>query len=181
MKQKLTVFNIIPSEKDVIKVRLPFATGGSKLTFAQGDQLVAETLVAGTRDEYAGKLVADPSTEETVIIFNQGVYKDQFGNRHGFVQDPSLIRYESGELVTAVRASKNVKLQVSKDAITGVIADGSYLVPQVATETSEDTFGLTVSATATGFATAYKIEKADETIEIGNARYIQAPIVRTVK
>ena len=179
MKQKLTVFNIIPSEKDVIKVRLPFGTGGEKLTFAQGDQLVAEVLVAGTRDQYDGKLVTT-ATDETVIIFNQNVYKDEFGNRHGFVQNPSLIRYESGELVTAVRPSRNVKLQVSKEAITGSIVNGQYLVPQVASEANEDTFGLTVTADATGYATAYKIEKADETIEIGNAKYVQAPIVRTM-
>ena len=180
MKQKLTVFNIIPSEKDVIKVRLPFATDGKKLTFAQGDQLVAEELMEGTRDEYKGQLVTDPTTEETVIIFNQGVYKDEFGNRHGLVQNPAFIRYESGELVTAVRASKNVKLQISKDAITGTATDKEYLIPQVAIESNPDTYGLTASATNTGVLTSYRVEKADETIEIGNARYIQAPIVRTM-
>lgn len=180
MKEKLTVFNIIPDEKNVIKVRLPFASTGEKLTFSQGDQLVAEELMPNTRDEYKGKLVTDPTTEETVIIFNQGVYKDEFGNRHGFIQNPAFIRYESGELVTAVRASKNVKLQISKDAITGTATNKEYLIPQVATETNPDTFGLTASATNTGVLTSYRVENVDESIEIGNARYVQAPLVRTM-
>lgn len=181
MEQKLVVFNIIPSEKDVIKVRLPFGTGNKKLTFAQGDQLIAEELIPNTEDEYAGKLV-DDDTAETVIIFNQNVYKDEFGNRHGFVQNPSLIRYESGELVTAVRPSRNVKLQITEDALetTETIANGKFLVPQVAVENNPDTYGLKVAVDATGKQTAYKIEDATRTIEIGTGKFVTSPRVRTM-
>ena len=184
MEQKLTVFNIIPSEKDVIKVRLPYPTNPTspdqKLTFAQGDQLVAEVLVDGTRDVYEGKLVTDPATEETVIIFNQDVYKDEFGNKHGFVQNPAYIRYQSGEIITAVRANKNIKLQVSEQAYTGTAVNEQFLVPQVADETNPATFGLTVAPTNTGVATSYKIEKANEKIEVGFAQFITAPMLRTM-
>ena len=51
---------------------------------------------------------------------------------------------------------------------------------QVATETNPDTFGLTASATNTGVLTSYRVENVDESIEIGNARYVQAPLVRTM-
>lgn len=180
MEQKLTVFNIIPNEKDVIKVKLPRDSSGNPLTFAQGDQLVAEVLVDGTRDVYDGKLVADPATEETVIIFNQGVYADEFGNRHGFVQNPAYIRYKSDEIVTAVRATKNVKLQISEQAYVGTAVNEQFLVPQVADETNPATFGLTVAPTNTGVATSYKIEKADEKIEVGFAQFITAPMLRTM-
>lgn len=182
MKQKLTVFNFMPSEKDVIKVKLPFGTGGESLEFAQGDQLIAETLVAGTEDVYTGELVVgvDADKKETAIIFNQGVYADEFGNRHGYVVNPSYIRYKSGEIITMVRPSKNIKLQVSADAITGTVETGKYLVPQLATAGTPDTYGLKVVASNSGYATAYKIEKADAKIEIGTAKYVTAPILRTV-
>ena len=179
MEQKLVVFNHIPSVKDVIKVRLPYGAGNKELEFAQGDQLVAETLVLGTEDEYVGELVT-ADTQEPVIIFNQNVYKDEFGNRHGYVANPSYIRYKSGEIVTCVRPSKNIKLQLTEDTIDGTPEVGKFLVPQVATEGTVDTYRLVVSDDMTGKGVGYKIEDVNITIEIGTGKFVKAPRVRTM-
>ena len=118
------------NSKDVITIKLP-ATG----TFYQGDQLVAEKLITGSRTNYVGEEVAD-ATAETVIIINQNVYKDEFGNRHGLVANVGKITYTAGETVTALRANKNVILEMTMDCIDlnkTDVADlvGKYLVPKV--------------------------------------------------
>ena len=64
------------NSKDVITIKLP-ATG----TFYQGDQLIAEKLITGSRTNYEGEEVEASTVDaETVIIINQNVYKE--GNRY---------------------------------------------------------------------------------------------------
>ena len=164
------------NSKDVITIKLP-ATG----TFYQGDQLVAETLITGSRTNYVGEEVAD-ATAETVIIINQNVYKDEFGNRHGLVANVGKITYTAGETVTALRASKNVILEMTADCIdlngTASIADtvGKYLVPKVGVANDRKL----VVADAIGTAgTAYKIEAVSSIPQPGVRA--QSVIVRTIK
>ena len=163
------------NSKDVITIKLP-ATG----TFYQGDQLVAETLITGSRTNYVGEEVTD-ATAETVIIINQNVYKDEFGNRHGLVANVGKITYTAGETVTALRASKNVILEMTMDCIDldGTdVADlvGKYLVPKVG---GADNRKL-VAADAIGTAqTAYKIEAVSSIAQPGVRA--QSVIVRTMK
>ena len=55
------------NSKDVITIKLP-ATG----TFYQGDQLIAEKLITGSRTNYEGEEVEAGTVDaETVIIINQ--------------------------------------------------------------------------------------------------------------
>ena len=163
------------NSKDVITIKLP-ATG----TFYQGDQLVAENLITGSRTNYVGEEVAD-ATAETVIIINQNVYKDEFGNRHGLVANVGKITYTAGETVTALRASKNVILEMTMDCIDldGTdVADlvGKYLVPKVGVDDDRKL----VVATAMGTAqTAYKIEAVSSIAQPGVRA--QSVIVRTMK
>lgn len=164
------------NSKDVITIKLP-ATG----TFYQGDQLVAEKLITGSRTNYVGEEVAD-ATAETVIIINQNVYKDEFGNRHGLVANVGKITYTAGETVTALRASKNVILEMTADCIdlngTASIADtvGKYLVPKVGVANDRKL----VVADAIGTAgTAYKIEAVSSIAQPGVRA--QSVIVRTMK
>ena len=163
------------NSKDVITIKLP-ATG----TFYQGDQLVAETLITGSRTNYVGEEVTD-ATAETVIIINQNVYKDEFGNRHGLVANVGKITYTAGETVTALRASKNVILEMTMDCIDldGTdVADlvGKYLVPKVGVANDRKL----VVADAIGTAgTAYKIEAVSSIAQPGVRA--QSVIVRTMK
>ena len=163
------------NSKDVITIKLP-ATG----TFYQGDQLVAETLITGSRTNYVGEEVAD-ATAETVIIINQNVYKDEFGNRHGLVANVGKITYTAGETVTALRASKNVILEMTVDCIDlnkTDVADlvGKYLVPKVGVANDRKL----VVADAIGTAgTAYKIEAVSSIAQPGVRA--QSVIVRTMK
>ena len=163
------------NSKDVITIKLP-ATG----TFYQGDQLVAETLITGSRTNYVGEEVAD-ATAETVIIINQNVYKDEFGNRHGLVANVGKITYTAGETVTALRANKNVILEMTMDCIDldGTdVADlvGKYLVPKVGVDDDRKL----VVADAIGTAqTAYKIEALSSIAQPGVRA--QSVIVRTMK
>ena len=163
------------NSKDVITIKLP-ATG----TFYQGDQLVAENLITGSRTNYVGEEVTD-ATAETVIIINQNVYKDEFGNRHGLVANVGKITYTAGETVTALRANKNVILEMTMDCIDldGTdVADlvGKYLVPKVGVADDRKL----VVADAMGTAnTAYKIE-AVSSIAQPSVR-AQSVIVRTMK
>ena len=164
------------NSKDVITIKLP-ATG----TFYQGDQLVAETLITGSRTNYVGEEVTD-ATVETVIIINQNVYKDEFGNRHGLVANVGKITYTAGETVTALRATKNVILEMTADCIdlNGVtnIADtvGKYLVPKVGVA---DDRKLVVVDTMGTAGTAYKIEAVSSIAQPGVRA--QSVIVRTMK
>ena len=163
------------NSKDVITIKLP-ATG----TFYQGDQLIAEKLVTGSRTNYVGEEVAD-ATAETVIIINQNVYKDEFGNRHGLVANVGKITYTAGETVTALRASKNVILEMTMDCIDlnkTDVADlvGKYLVPKVGVANDRKL----VVADAMGTAqTAYKIEAVSSIAQPGVRA--QSVIVRTMK
>ena len=163
------------NSKDVITIKLP-ATG----TFYQGDQLVAEKLITGSRTNYVGEEVTD-ATAETVIIINQNVYKDEFGNRHGLVANVGKITYTAGETVTALRASKNVILEMTMDCIDldGTdVADlvGKYLVPKVGVANDRKL----VVADAIGTAqTAYKIEAVSSIAQPGVRA--QSVIVRTMK
>ena len=163
------------NSKDVITIKLP-ATG----TFYQGDQLIAEKLVTGSRTNYVGEEVAD-ATAETVIIINQNVYKDEFGNRHGLVANVGKITYTAGETVTALRASKNVILEMTMDCIDlnkTDVADlvGKYLVPKVGVANDRKL----VVADAIGTAgTAYKIEAVSSIAQPGVRA--QSVIVRTLK
>ena len=163
------------NSKDVITIKLP-ATG----TFYQGDQLVAETLITGSRTNYVGEEVTD-ATAETVIIINQNVYKDEFGNRHGLVANVGKITYTAGETVTALRANKNVVLEMTIDCIDldGTdVADlvGKYLVPKVGVADDRKL----VVADAMGTAnTAYKIEAVSSIAQPGVRA--QSVIVRTMK
>lgn len=164
--------------KDVVKVRLPFASNGEVLTFHQGDQVVAETLETGSRTIYAGALVTDATTEEPVMIINQDVYKDEYGNKHGYVVNPAKITYKSGDLIMGLRPSKNIPFMLTYDAFSQDAVVGSYLVPQVATETDSETFNLVVSATNTG-AVGYKITKIAEPVPVGQ-NIENAVLVRTI-
>ena len=163
------------NSKDVITINLP-ATG----TFYQGDQLIAEKLVTGSRTNYVGEEVAD-ATAETVIIINQNVYKDEFGNRHGLVANVGKITYTAGETVTALRANKNVILEMTMDCIDlnkTDVADlvGKYLVPKVGVANDRKL----VVADAIGTAqTAYKIEAVSSIAQPGVRA--QSVIVRTMK
>lgn len=164
------------NSKDVITIKLP-ATG----IFYQGDQLVAENLIDGSRTNYVGEEVTD-ATAETVIIINQNVYKDEFGNRHGLVANVGKITYTAGETVTALRATKNVILEMTADCIdlNGVtnIADtvGKYLVPKVGVA---DDRKLVVVDTMGTASTAYKIEAVSSIAQPGVRA--QSVIVRTMK
>ena len=166
------------NSKDVITIKLP-ATG----TFYQGDQLIAEKLITGSRTNYVGEEVeAGTVNAETVIIINQNVYKDEFGNRHGLVANVGKITYTAGETVTALRASKNVILEMTADCIdlngTASIADtvGKYLVPKVGVANDRKL----VVADAIGTAqTAYKIEAVSSIAQPGVRA--QSVIVRTMK
>ena len=163
------------NSKDVITIKLP-ATG----TFYQGDQLVAETLITGSRTNYVGEEVAD-ATAETVIIINQNVYKDEFGNRHGLVANVGKITYTAGETVTALRASKNVILEMTMDCIDlnkTDVADlvGKYLVPKVGVANDRK---LVVADTIGTAQTAYKIEAVSSIAQPGVRA--QSVIVRTMK
>ncbi len=165
------------NSKDVITIKLP-ATG----TFYQGDQLIAEKLIDGSRTNYEGKEVEAGTVDaETVIIINQNVYKDEFGNRHGLVANVGKITYTAGETVTALRASKNVILEMTMDCIDldGTdVADlvGKYLVPKVGVDNDRKL----VVADAIGTAnTAYKIEAVSSIAQPGVRA--QSVIVRTMK
>ena len=165
------------NSKDVITIKLP-ATG----TFYQGDQLIAEKLVTGSRTNYVGEEVEAGTVDaETVIIINQNVYKDEFGNRHGLVANVGKITYTAGETVTALRASKNVILEMTMDCIDldGTdVADlvGKYLVPKVGVANDRKL----VVADAIGTAqTAYKIEAVSSIAQPGVRA--QSVIVRTMK
>ena len=158
------------NSKDVITIKLP-ATG----TFYQGDQLVAEKLIDGSRTNYVGEEVAD-ATAETVIILNQNVYKDEFGNRHGLDANVGKITYTAGETVTALRATKNVILEMTVDWIDGTPEVGKYLVPKVGVDDDRKL----VVADAIGTAqTAYKIEALSSIAQPGVRA--QSVIVRTMK
>ena len=163
------------NSKDVITIKLP-ATG----TFYQGDQLIAEKLIDGSRTNYVGEEVAD-ATAETVIIINQNVYKDEFGNRHGLVANVGKITYTAGETVTALRASKNVILEMTADCIdlngTASIADtvGKYLVPKVGVANDRKLVVVDTIGTA---GTAYKIEAVSSIAQPGVRA--QSVIVRTM-
>lgn len=163
------------NSKDVITIKLP-ATG----TFYQGDQLIAEKLITGSRTNYEGEEVAD-ATAETVIIINQNVYKDEFGNRHGLVANVGKITYTAGETVTALRASKNVILEMTVDCIDGTPEVGKYLVPKakgVDTEGKDDRKLVVADAIGTA-QTAYKIEALSSIAQPGVRA--QSVIVRTMK
>ena len=171
------------NSKDVITIKLP-ATG----TFYQGDQLVAEKLVTGSRTNYVGEEVeAGTVNAETVIIINQNVYKDEFGNRHGLVANVGKITYTAGETVTALRASKNVILEMTADCIdlngTASIADtvGKYLIPKVkgVDTKGKDDRKLVVVDTIGTAGTAYKIEAVSSIAKPGVRA--QSVIVRTMK
>ena len=170
------------NSKDVITIKLP-ATG----TFYQGDQLIAEKLIDGSRTNYeAEEVKAGTVDAETVIIINQNVYKDEFGNRHGLVANVGKITYTAGETVTALRATKNVILEMTVDCIDlnkTDVADlvGKYLVPK---EKGVDDKGRDdrklVVADAIGTAqTAYKIEAVSSIAQPGVRA--QSVIVRTMK
>ena len=166
------------NSKDVITIKLP-ATG----TFYQGDQLIAEKLIDGSRTNYEGEEVEAGTVDaETVIIINQNVYKDEFGNRHGLVANVGKITYTAGETVTALRATKNVILEMTADCIdlNGVtnIADtvGKYLIPKVGVA---DDRKLVVVDTMGTAGTAYKIEAVSSIAQPGVRA--QSVIVRTMK
>ena len=166
------------NSKDVITIKLP-ATG----TFYQGDQLIAEKLIDGSRTNYEGEEVEAGTVDaETVIIINQNVYKDEFGNRHGLVANVGKITYTAGETVTALRATKNVILEMTADCIdlngTASIADtvGKYLVPKVGVANDRKLVVVDTIGTA---GTAYKIEAVSSIAQPGVRA--QSVIIRTMK
>ena len=163
------------NSKDVITIKLPAAG-----TFYQGDQLIAEKLITGSRTNYVGEAVTD-ATAETVIIINQNVYKDEFGNRHGLVANVGKITYTAGETVTALRANKNVILEMTMDCIDlnkTDVADlvGKYLVPKVGVANDRK---LVVADAISTAQTAYKIEAVSSIAQPGVRA--QSVIVRTMK
>ena len=170
------------NSKDVITIKLP-ATG----TFYQGDQLIAEKLVTGSRTNYVGEEVETSTVDaETVIIINQNVYKDEFGNRHGLVANVGKITYTAGETVTALRANKNVILEMTMDCIDlnkTDVADlvGKYLVPKEkgVDDKGRDDRKLVVADAIGTAGTAYKIEAVSSIAQPGVRA--QSVIVRTMK
>ena len=170
------------NSKDVITIKLP-ATG----TFYQGDQLIAEKLIDGSRTNYESEEVEAGTVDaETDIIINQNVYKDEFGNRHGLVANVGKFTYTAGETVTALRASKNVILEMTMDCIDldGTdVADlvGKYLEPKEkgVDDKGRDDRKLVVADAIGTAGTAYKIEAVSSIAQPGVRA--QSVIVRTMK
>ena len=118
MEKRICIVNATDvATKDVLKIRLPYATDGSELTFAQGDLLKIGALEAGSRDLYESSIPTS-ANDETAIIINQDVFKDQFGKKTGDNKQIGYIRYFSGEVVTVIRPSKDVEFLLSTVSLT---------------------------------------------------------------
>ena len=149
MATKICVPVVLPIDKNVIKVRVPSAT-----TLYQGSQIVAESLEnTTTRSIYAGSLVADITKDMPAIVINQGVYENADGARvEGYV-DPGAFSYKAGDVITAIRPSKDLVFELTSDCFVGTAIKDQYLITTVASDQ------LTVSATVGTAIVAYKIEQ----------------------
>jgi hypothetical protein len=167
MATRICVPNILPLEKDVIKVRIPSAT-----TLYQGSLVVAESLEGTSRSVYTGSLVTDITKDTPAIVINQGVYEDANGVRvEGYV-NPGDMSYQAGDVVTAVRPEKNLIFTMSADCYTGTAVKDQYIIPAVGVEKPA------VSATIGTAVLAYKVEQLVN-IPVGNT-FVSGVLVRLV-
>lgn len=150
MATKICLVANIPNEKNVIKVKIP--TG---MTLSQGDQLVAESLIANSESIYAGTQVADITKDEPVIVINQGVYEDTNGARVPGYVNPGAFTYKAGDVITAVRPENDLLFRITTDCIdnASAIAKDAFLIPQNADNQ------LAASATVGTAKIVYKIEQ----------------------
>ena len=164
---RICVPNIKPTEKEVIKVRVPVAT-----TLFQGSQVVCESLEnTTTRSIYAGTLVAN-LTDSPCLVINQGVYEDANGARvEGYV-NPGSFTYQAGDVITVIRPQQDLIFTLTADCYTGTAIKDQYLVPAVAGEK------LAVSSTVGTAKVVYQIEQL-VTVPVGNA-FIAGALVRIV-
>ena len=136
-------------DRQVTRVKLPAKADGTN--WKQGDLVVCETLVAGTRSTYAGEEVS-AKTDRPVIIINYGVYQDKYGNRVEGMVNPDYIELHAGQVIKAIRPENNTIFELSQGCVEGTFVVGQYLVPDTTTK------GLKVVAALTTEELALKIE-----------------------
>lgn len=157
-------------DRQVVRVKLPAKADGTN--WKQGEFIVCESLVSGTRSTYQGEEVS-ATTDKPCIIINQGIYKDAHGNRTEGMVNPGHIEYKAGEVVTAIRPEVNTVFELTADCVSGTPTVGQFLVP--------DTVDLQkpkVVASTTTEKEAFKIE-AVSFQGLGNG-FESTMIVRTV-
>lgn len=169
MATKICVVSQLPLDRQVTRVKLPVKADGTN--WKQGELVVAETLVTGERTTYDGKEVS-LATDKPVIIINQDVYKDAYGNRIDGMVSPSVIELHAGQVIKTIRPEVNTLFELSYDCVGGTPVIGSYLV------VDETTKALKVVSAITTEKYAFKIE-ATEYEGHGN-NFVQMMIVRTV-
>ena len=157
-------------DRQVTRVKLPARADGTN--WKQGDLVVAETLVSGTRSTYAGAEVS-ATTDKPVIIINQDVYKDKYGNRVEGMVNPDYIELHAGQVIKAIRPEVNTVFELTEGCVDGTFVVGQYLVPDTTTK------GLKVEASLTTEELAFKIE-AVSFQGLGNG-FETTALVRTVR
>lgn len=118
-------------DRQVVRVKLPEKANGE--TWKQGDLVVAETLVTGSRVIYEGTEVTN-ATDKPVIIINQGIYKDKHGNRVEGMVNPDAIEYQAGEIVTCIRLEVNTVIELTAGCANGTLVVGQGLVVDTTTK-----------------------------------------------
>ena len=109
-------------DRQVVKVTVPATTGAIK----QGAILKADSLkvTPDNQEVYEGAKVTADDPISTVIVYNQDVYTDAYGNKVQGMVNPDAIKYAVGKVISAVRPEMNTKIKMTNDCIK----DGATLV-----------------------------------------------------
>jgi len=167
MTTKICVAALLPSDKDVIKVKVPTST-----TLYQGEVVVAESLTSTSESIYTGALITEPTTDVPAIIINQGVYEDSNGARPNGYVNPGDFSYLAGDVITAVRPAKDLLFKMTNDCFSGTAVKDKFLILQ------DNSHDLVVSDTVTTNAFSLKIEQLI-TIPVGNT-FVSGVLVRVI-
>lgn len=106
-------------DRQVVKVKVPAGEA-----IKQGAILTAKTLEANSQEVYTGEKVTEDDSTNTVIVYNQDVYTDKYGNKVQGMVNPDTIEYSAGKVISAVRPELNTKIKMTTDCVK----DGATLV-----------------------------------------------------
>ena len=167
MSTKICVPVLIPSDREVIKVKVPAST-----TMYQGQVVVAESLSGTSQSIYTGAIVTEPTTDLPAIVINQGVYEDANGARPNGYVNPGDFSYKAAEVITAVRPAKDLLFKMTADCFSGTAVKDKFLILQ------DNSHELLVSDTVTTNAFVLQIEQLIS-IPVGNT-FVSGVLVRVI-
>ncbi len=134
---------------------------------------VLNGLVNGEMDLYNFAKPTDGKDAGIVIIVGADVYTDAYGSRVGY-KAPRKVTYPAGKPVRAYRHRVGMRFKINKDAVSGTMVKGKYVVPQAA-----DYQLVAADDLSNETLLAFEVESLDAHIFVGKTA-VEAAVLRVI-